>query len=41
MSVDICLLQEAIVLSGRKGCGIMMPLVFNKIAINGQKGIFF
>lgn len=41
MSVDICLLQEIIVLSGRKGCGIVMPSVFNKFAINGQKGIVF
>lgn len=41
MSVDICLLQEIIVLFGRKGCGIVMPSVFNKIAINGQKGIVF
>lgn len=41
VSVDICLLQEIIVFSGRKGCGIVTPSVFNKIAINGQKGIVF
>lgn len=36
-----CLLQEIIVFFGREGCGIVMYLVFNKIAVNDQKRFTF
>lgn len=33
MFVDICLLEEITVFSGREGCGVVMCLVFSKAAV--------